>query len=289
MLVTGSQQITCFVIAERCKRWGMNVTSCDLTDLHESLSRTNKAGGSFNVVIGDAGSATLLEAFAGFRDAAGAASSVNGDNALLRGSASSATDERNIAWLPRFPKLVLITPDPVESLTPLRPDAALPAPPRAKVLKKALCDLLLTSETELPPATGFVSSTPLVSLAGAPLKVLVTDDNLINLKLASALLTKLGCDVVTAEDGAEALRKVSGTDYALVFMDCVMPGMDGFAATAAIRNLAGKCSQVPIVALTASATAEDRARCLAVGMDDFLTKPIRAEQLARCLSRWARR
>jgi CheY-like chemotaxis protein len=140
------------------------------------------------------------------------------------------------------------------------------------------------------PSKGTVAAPPPTHSAGnAQLKVLVTDDNLINLKLACALLAKLGCEVATAHDGEEALRKVSAEDYALVLMDCVMPRMDGFAATAAIRSLAGKCSRVPIVALTASATVEDRDHCLAVGMDDFLTKPIRSEQLARCLSRWARR
>ena len=65
-----------------------------------------------------------------------------------------------------------------------------------------------------------------------------------------------------------------------------MPTMDGFAAAAAIRRLNGKCSTVPIVALTASATIEDRDRCLAAGMNDFLTKPIRSEQLAACLEKW---
>jgi CheY-like chemotaxis protein len=65
-----------------------------------------------------------------------------------------------------------------------------------------------------------------------------------------------------------------------------MPGMDGFQATDAIRNLANHCAKVPIVALTASATAEDRDHCFAVGMNDFLTKPIRSEQLAACLIKW---
>ena len=181
--------------------------------------------------------------------------------------------------------MLLITPAPPASLSSLSPDAVLATPVRPRLLKSALTGML-GGATKTVEATA--SAPPEVSVPGPPLKVLVTDDNLINLKLASALLTKLVCDVATADSGEDALRKVSGTDYALVFMDCVMPGMDGFAATAAIRNLAGNCSGVPIVALTASATAEDREHCLAVGMDDFLTKPIRSDQLARCLNRWAR-
>jgi CheY-like chemotaxis protein len=99
-------------------------------------------------------------------------------------------------------------------------------------------------------------------------------------------LRKLGCEVDTADGGNDAVFKVSQNEYSLVFMDCVMPDVDGFAATVAIRNLAGKCAEVPIVALTASATTEDRERCFSVGMNDFLTKPILSEQLSECLKKW---
>ena len=116
--------------------------------------------------------------------------------------------------------------------------------------------------------------------------MLVIDDNLINQKLAAALLSRMGCQVDVADSGLSALEKVTANEYDLVLMDCVMPGMDGFETTVAIRNLAGKLRRVPIVALTASATTQDRDKCLAVGMDDFLTKPIRKEQLVSCLSKW---
>jgi CheY-like chemotaxis protein len=235
----------------------MNVAHCLLADLREQTSRTTRAGGRFDFVIGDAGSDDLVGAFTGFQSLCGCGPT----------------------------RLLLITPDPQASLSSLTADAVLATPIRPKLLKSTMT-ALLSGGTKALETT--MSLPPGVSVRGLPLKVLVTDDNLINLKLACALLTRLGCDVATADSGEDALRKVSGTDYALVFMDCVMPGMDGFAATAAIRNLAGKCSGVPIVALTASATAEDREHCLAVGMDDFLTKPIRSEQLAKCLNRWAR-
>jgi CheY-like chemotaxis protein len=126
---------------------------------------------------------------------------------------------------------------------------------------------------------------PVPAKTGA-FKVLVADDNRVSQKLACALLTRLGCDVDTADNGAAAVEKVSQHEYGLVFMDCVMPEMDGFAATTAIRSLAGKGAAVPIVALTASATTEDRDRCFAVGMDGFLTKPIRSEQLAQWLAKF---
>jgi PAS domain S-box-containing protein len=117
-------------------------------------------------------------------------------------------------------------------------------------------------------------------------KVLVADDNSVNRRLACALLARLGCQVETADNGVQAVEKVRIGAYQMVFMDCAMPEMDGFAATRAIRKLAGKCAAVPIVALTASATTADRDRCLQVGMNDFLTKPLRREDLAGAIGRW---
>ena len=117
-------------------------------------------------------------------------------------------------------------------------------------------------------------------------KVLVADDNSVNRRLACALLLRLGCQVETADNGAEAVEKVRIGAYQMVLMDCAMPEMDGFEATSAIRKLEGKCAGVPIVALTAMATTLDRDRCLEVGMNDFLTKPLRREELAGAIGKW---
>ena len=180
------------------------------------------------------------------------------------------------------PKLVLLSIDQWEHARDLAADAVLSAPSRASVLRAKLIDLVRGDPAELvlPPDQQI---TP--SAIGAK-RVLVADDNRTNQRLACALLRKLGCDVDTADGGIEAVKKASENDYGLVFMDCVMPDMDGFAATTAIRNLAGKFGNVPVVALTASATNESRDHCFAVGMNDFLTKPIRSEQLRGCLLKW---
>jgi len=114
--------------------------------------------------------------------------------------------------------------------------------------------------------------------------VLVAEDNPVNQKVASALLARLGCRVEVAASGAEAVQKVRQLAYDLVLMDCQMPEMDGFAATREIRRLDGAASRVPIVALTAAAMPEDRERCFASGMDGYLSKPIRREQLRDCLA-----
>ncbi|MFN8546469.1 MAG: ATP-binding protein [Candidatus Eisenbacteria bacterium] len=120
-------------------------------------------------------------------------------------------------------------------------------------------------------------------------RVLLTEDNLVNQKVVSRMLTRLGCTVSIAEDGARAVEMARGEHFDFVLMDCQMPVMDGFEATAAIRALSDGHGAMPIVALTANATSEDRRQCLAAGMDDFLAKPIQLEQLRAALARWSNR
>jgi signal transduction histidine kinase/DNA-binding response OmpR family regulator len=121
---------------------------------------------------------------------------------------------------------------------------------------------------------------------GAP-RILVAEDNPVNQMLASRLLTKRGYTVHVAEDGAAAVQAVMSRGYALVLMDCHMPLLDGFAATAAIRALeAPLVRRTPIVALTAGVMPKDRARCIEAGMDDFLAKPLVSAALDATLERW---
>jgi CheY-like chemotaxis protein len=115
--------------------------------------------------------------------------------------------------------------------------------------------------------------------------VLVVDDNEINASLMASMIGLLGYRSETVGSGAEAMNAVENGSYAAVLMDCQMPVMDGFATTAALR--AADHDALPIIAVTATATAEDRARCLAAGMDDYLAKPIVMDRLAATLSRWA--
>lgn len=119
-------------------------------------------------------------------------------------------------------------------------------------------------------------------------RLLVAEDNLVNQVVARATLAKLGYDVDVASDGAEAIAMSLATAYCAVLMDCHMPRVDGYAATKAIRD-ADEHSRTPIVAMTASALAGDRQRCLAAGMDDYLSKPLQISELERVLTRWAPR
>jgi PAS domain S-box-containing protein len=118
------------------------------------------------------------------------------------------------------------------------------------------------------------------------IRVLVVEDNPVNQKVAARMLGNLGCRVDLAANGREALDLLSRLPYDVVFMDCMMPEMDGYDATAAIRRIPGPRSKTPVVAMTANAMQGDRERCLAAGMDDYISKPVRAEKLKAALERW---
>jgi TMAO reductase system sensor TorS len=118
-------------------------------------------------------------------------------------------------------------------------------------------------------------------------RVLLAEDNPVNRELAVAMLDAMDLDVVLANEGREALAAVNAGGIDLVLMDCQMPEVDGFAATRAIRAAeAGGSRRLPIVALTANAMEGDRERCLACGMDDYLSKPFKPAQLNAVLARW---
>jgi CheY-like chemotaxis protein len=118
--------------------------------------------------------------------------------------------------------------------------------------------------------------------------VLVAEDNPVNQEVALAMLTQLGCQAELVANGQEAVEAVARTRYDLILMDCQMPVLDGFAATAAIRRQEQAISQpaVPIMALTANVIKGFREQCLAAGMNDYLSKPFSQAQLKELLERW---
>jgi CheY-like chemotaxis protein len=126
------------------------------------------------------------------------------------------------------------------------------------------------------------------------LNVLVAEDNRINARLACLLLDNLGCKVVVADNGKEAVAAFKKQPFDAVLMDCQMPVMDGHAATQKIRQWENRCGRrqgrerCKIIAMTASALPEERGRCLASGMDEHLSKPFSAESLERLLAEISR-
>jgi PAS domain S-box-containing protein len=117
-------------------------------------------------------------------------------------------------------------------------------------------------------------------------RVLVVEDNTVNQKVAVAMIESLGYGAEAVGNGIEAVEACARQGYDAILMDCQMPQMDGFKATAFIRQREGLAHHTPIIALTASVTAEDRQRCLSAGMDDYLSKPVPREALASALRKW---
>jgi two-component system, sensor histidine kinase and response regulator len=121
-------------------------------------------------------------------------------------------------------------------------------------------------------------------------KVLLVEDNPVNQEFASMLLQSMGCQVLLASDGFSAIEQAKKMRFDIIFMDCQMPGMDGFEATDKIRKMEAnpelKLQHTPIIALTAHATSGYRDLCIAKGMDDYLSKPFNGQQIMNKLERW---
>lgn len=117
-------------------------------------------------------------------------------------------------------------------------------------------------------------------------RILLVEDNPVNQLVAKGMLAKLGCETSVAAHGAEALEQLEKEQFDLVLMDCNMPVMDGYEASRRIRQ-SGRWPNLPIVALTANAMPEERERCRAAGMNDYLAKPFRREELEAMIDHWA--
>ena len=152
-------------------------------------------------------------------------------------------------------------------------------------------------ELPLPQGTdAVVASMGETAAAGAPAEdspetapILVAEDNPVNSEIAIRVLARCGYRADAVSDGREALDALATRHYAAVLMDCQMPGMDGYQATRELRQRENGSEHTPVIAMTAHAMAGDRERCLRAGMDDYITKPIRAEALAQTLNRWVTR
>lgn len=165
-------------------------------------------------------------------------------------------------------------------------DAYLSKPVHRSQLYKKICSVLGVRASETPEQRDDSSERPLQQ-AVFDAHVLLAEDNEINQLVAIEQLEAFGCRVDVAINGKEAVDAFQRRNYDLVFMDCQMPEMDGFQAVQLIRAHESSTSRhTPIVALTAHALAEDREKCLNAGMDDYLSKPFKGEELRIIITRW---
>ena len=273
ILVVDDYPICRSLTVELCSRWGMRVEQASSGP--EALRRTaaaDESGDPFRIVCLD----YMMP------DMDGAAAARNLREQGLRAQPAiiliTSTSERN----------------DLRRIGDAGCDICLVKPLRKSVLLDGIQRTLASREPGLrsPRFPSVSSSEPVQRPSnGAPphfegRRVLLVEDNAVNQKVGEALLVKLGCHVDVAGDGREALRMAIQLPYDLILMDCHMPQMDGYEATRQIRNREGAAQRMPIVALTASVLPEDRERCFASGMDDFIPKPVNASRLREVLEKY---
>jgi CheY-like chemotaxis protein len=161
--------------------------------------------------------------------------------------------------------------------------ASLTKPVRASELFDCLITSL-NSGAALEPAPAPAEDAPETTETSG--RILLVEDNKVNQLVGTKVLENLGYTFTIANNGLEAVEAFRLGTYDAVLMDCQMPEMDGYEATEAIRGLEGGGEHIPIIAMTAAAMEGDREHCMAAGMDDFITKPVRLEAVSTVLLRW---
>ena len=244
--------------------WGMRLTTAENT--HDALERLRQANAqgepwTYSVVLGDLGT--------------------------IHGTALSLA--RNLERTALYGKVRLLY---------LRGDDTTPVdlPAGAQAVSRGTPDADLRAAlsgedlgNNIPLAARHTSSAGSDMTQQATPRLLLVEDNPVNLMVAQRLLQVIGMDCETAGNGQVALEKLQATNYDMVLMDCQMPVLDGYAATRRWREheqASGAPQRLPIIAMTANAMAGDRQKCLDAGMDDYLAKPVTRGELERCINRW---
>ena len=262
-------------IALLLPNWGMTVSIVETTQ--EALERLRQAPSPGQA---SPGFVAVLADYDGLRHSARAL-----HRALLRTPAYASV---RLLWLYGDEEIPQELRDGTEALPRLAPDAD---------LRGALLDTPAARPEAKGPAPFPSEAAPLpppgepAAIAGPPPRLLLVEDNPVNLLVAQKLLSVLGYDCDTAPNGEVALSHMASGVYDLVLMDCQMPVLDGYSATRRWREHEagqGPGKRLAIVAMTANAMAGDRQRCLDAGMDDYLSKPVSRDQLDACLRRWLR-
>jgi two-component system sensor histidine kinase/response regulator len=256
VLVVDDNRINCRILEETLAGWGMRPISAESgSEALRILKEANAGGGRFPLVLLD----VQMPGMDGFT----VAERIEADT--LFGS----------------PAIIILTSAGLrrdtERCRDLGIKAYLSKPIRRSSLIKAISAALLPPSEAARPTPVTID---MPRNASGSLAILLAEDNLVNQRLAVRILEKQGHTIIVAETGRQALEILAQRSFDVVLMDVQMPDMDGFEATAAIRErekTTGRC--IPIIAMTANTMTGDRQRCIEAGMDDYISKPIQTEEL----------
>ena len=262
ILVLDENEVSRDVLQELLTSWGMrNDSVTGLQELIEDLQSASRAGDPYDVAIVSVADSEIGILAQNFK----ANPALRTTKLILLGS---ITNRDSVPRESRF-------------------EACLAKPFRASQLMDVLSGIVQERKQMIAPAsqqTKFLLHSSKRQRFSA--RVLVVEDNIINQKVAKHNLERLGCSVNVAGNGKEAVEIINVMPYDLVFMDCEMPVLDGFEATQQIRKLNPR-KNIPIIAMTARALKGDREKCLAAGMDAYLSKPVSPEDFESILKDWA--
>ena len=248
------------ILLEVLTNWGMQPVAAESADEALVLLRQAQANGvPFRLVISDVNMPSV-------------------DGFML---ARQIRDDANICLTP----LIMLTSGGRSGDVVKRHELRIAASLMKPVKQSELFDVILSIAGNIGPrAEPALAAVQVSPRATRALKILLAEDNLMNQKLATGILAKHGHQLTIANNGREAVEAYQAERFDVILMDVQMPVMDGFAATAAIRALEQESgTTTPIVAMTAHALKGDRERCIAAGMDEYLSKPIRSKQLTEIL------
>jgi signal transduction histidine kinase/DNA-binding response OmpR family regulator len=264
MLVVDDNKTNRVILEQSLAGWSIRPTTCENgSEALSELATAAAAGDPYNLAI--------LDYHMPVMDGLQLARCIRGDTML------------------RKTKLILLTSSARRGDSRIAQDVGIDAFLTKPVKTSALYDCLTavlvrpSRSTDVPMVTSYAMA---VTKAEARHHLLVVDDSPVNQRVATRMLEKMGHRVDVASNGVEAVAAVSEEQYAAVLMDCQMPEMDGFEATMEIRRQEGLAKHTPIIAMTAGAMKGDEAKCLAAGMDAYISKPVKAEGLAAVLGRW---
>jgi len=278
VLVVDDHEINRRVLQEQTGSWGLRSDSCPsageaLVDLRAACN----SGDPYQIAIVDAGMPGM--------DSESLARAIKADPALretvlvMLTSIGQQGDARRMAEAGFAAYLV----------KPVRPSELMDALAAVWGAKARAIPTVLVTRHTLAESRAGKTPPPAETSRHIRAYVLVAEDNIVNQKVAAGLLEEIGCRVDVVSNGREAVERCELLPYDLVFMDCQMPEMDGYQATAEIRRREASTRHIPIIAMTAHNMEGDREKCLRAGMDDYASKPVDPAKLQEVLDRWVMR